>query len=107
LACDIASRSAKALDQPRFDRIAAICENDRNCRGRSLSRGRYFGPTERKNDRDAAAKQLVGQGRQSIVVTVRPALLNCDVATLDVAGFAQALPEPRHELCVCIIRLTV
>src|SRR5262249_16416859 len=45
-----------------------------------------------QNDRSyAAIHQLSRLLRKSIVLSLRPAVFECDVATLDVAGFSQAL----------------
>src|SRR5262249_29731703 len=47
----------------------------------------------RHNPVHPATNEIACQVRQSIVTTFRPAVLDCDVASLDMAGFAQALAE--------------
>src|SRR5262249_37858387 len=44
-------------------------------------------------DRDLAADQISRQARQPIVLTLRPAIFDRDVAAFDIAGFGQALVE--------------
>ena len=47
-----------------------------------------------------ARDKIGGQGRQPIVVAVRPAIFDGDVAALDIAGFAQALVERATIGCI-------
>src|SRR5215467_3983249 len=40
-----------------------------------------------------AANQIGRQRRQSVQLTFRPAVLHCDVAALEIAGFVEASPD--------------
>jgi hypothetical protein len=42
--------------------------------------------------------QIVGQRRQSVVVPLRPAVLDPDILTLDIAGFLKALANRRRKM---------
>jgi len=45
------------------------------------------------DDRDRPADQFGRQRRQAIVLLLRPTIFDRDIASLDVAGFAQAMEE--------------
>jgi hypothetical protein len=53
------------------------------------------GPAARNDDSNSAANQVGRQFREPIVVVVRRAKFDGDVAAFDVAGFPQALAECR------------
>jgi hypothetical protein len=66
-------------------------EDDRDRRSRGLRR-RYGRASSDQNDYSyAPIHQLKRLLRKSIVLSLRPTILDCDVATLDVAGFSQPL----------------
>ena len=67
-------------------------EDDRNRRGRRLGRQRRCA-AGRGNHGHLTANQIGRQCRQSIVLTLRPAIFDRHVAAFDIAGFAQALAE--------------
>src|SRR5207248_2429475 len=82
-------------------------EYDWNSCGRRLGR----------EDRNTAARcgdhgypafdQLGGKGRQAIVAVFRPAVLDREVAVLNIAGIAQAATEPGYQIGEEVGRLGV
>ena len=90
---EIAARPVQAGDQPERDRIGAGEEHDRNGPGRGLG-GEHAEHLAGDGDhRDLSADQVGRQRRQPVVLLLRPAIFDRDVAALDIAGFAQALAE--------------
>src|SRR5262249_50463702 len=92
---DIAARPAQAHDEPDRDRVLAGRKDDWDGRGRGFGGLCRNGPAARNDDSNSAANQVGRQFRQPIVVVVRRAKFDGDVAAFDVAGFAQALAECR------------
>jgi hypothetical protein len=90
---EVAARPIEARDQTGLDRVVASAEDDRNLRGRGFGRAYRQRAAGRRNHADSAADQIRCQFRQSIVIIVRPAVLDHYIAALDVAGFAQAFAE--------------
>src|SRR5947209_6415750 len=95
---DIATRPVEACDEAEFDRVAADREDDRyrrscrlgcNCRG-GLGRSDHCHLT---------AYQIGCEVGQSIILPLRPAILDRHVPALDMAGLAQALAECSHKVC--------
>jgi len=78
-------------DESKLDRVAAREEHDRNRRRRGLRR--LDRKAIRGHDVHPTTNEIGCQFRHSIVPTFRPAIPDCDVASLDVAGFTQALAE--------------
>ena len=50
----------------------------------------------RVDDRHLAANQIGRQRRQAIILTLRPAVFDADIAVFDIAGVVQALAERRQ-----------
>ena len=79
--------------RPSCDRVAADGEDNRNGCGRRLG-GKCRGSAPGCDDHvHLPANQIGRQRRQSIILTLGPAVLDRHVAALDIAGFAQALAE--------------
>jgi hypothetical protein len=53
----------------------------------------------RSDHRHLTAYQIGCQVGQSIILVLRPAILDRHILALDVAGFTNALPECGHETC--------
>ena len=102
----LCSRPAKAPYETARDRVRAAGENNRNCRGRSLCNLRRDVAASRDHG-DLPAYQVGRQRRQPIVVTIRPAVLNCHVLALNVAGFLQAAEDRLRDVCECVGRSIV
>src|SRR5215471_6560921 len=94
---DVAARPTEACDHTGLDRVAAEAEDDWNRSGRGFGRERRGDATRRCDDSHRAARQIGRQFRQSIIVIVRPAVFDRDVAALGVAGFAQPFAERCYE----------
>ena len=95
---DVAARPVEAGDETSLDRVAAGAEDDRNCRGRGFGRECRWHAARCGDDGHPAADQIGRQFRQSIVLTLCPAVFDRDVLAFDVAGFAQPFAECRHEV---------
>src|SRR5262245_19698679 len=88
---DIAARPVKACHQAELHRIEAGGEHNGNCRRRCpCGQHRNAICCDRV---DLTADQLGRQRWQTIVLTLRPPILDCDVLSFNVAGVFQALAE--------------
>src|SRR5262245_4652107 len=94
--CDVPAWSIEAGDKPKLYGIGPSLEHDRNCRGRSLGSecGRGAGPGDHS---DPPADKISGQGRQSIVMFLRPAVFDRDILPLDITGFLKTFTEGSHK----------
>ena len=90
----VAAWPRQAGDEANADRIIGGVEQDRDGRGRSLGRERGGG-CPRDNYRCMALHQLRRQRRQLIVLSLRVAGFDRQVAALDIAGFSQNLTKQR------------
>ena len=88
----VAARPVEALNEAGLDRIERADEHDGNSRGCSLRRERC-GRRKRRNQTDLLFYQFGRERRQSIILAVRQALCDRDVAVDDLAGFAQSLAK--------------
>src|SRR5262249_23278554 len=88
---DIAAWAIECRHRARFDRIIPRDEYDRNGRSRGPGSCCRRASPDQDDHSYAAIHQLSRLLRKSIVVSLRPAVFECDVATLNVAGFSQAL----------------
>ena len=95
---DIAARPVEAGDEAEFDRVAAAYEDDRDRRSRRLGCN-CRGGVVRGDHCHLTAYQIGCEVGQSIVLVLRPAILDRHVPALDVAGLAQALAECGHKVC--------
>jgi hypothetical protein len=78
-------------------------EDDRNRAGRRLGRERAGGRGRREHAYPAL-NEIGEQRRQPVVLPLRPAKLDRDIAALDVAGIAQALAESVDQVAECVGR---
>jgi hypothetical protein len=101
----ISSRTVEAGDKADPHRVVAAREDDRDRRGRGL--GRHGRGAIRRDHRHLATDQVGCHGRQPIVHAIRPAILDCDIAALDMTGFVQALPERAHAIRIPVSRCAV
>src|SRR6516165_5338498 len=90
---DIAARPVEAGDHARLQDDIAAQENDWNGCGGGGGRFHHGRAAGRSDHGDAAVEQISHQSRQSIVAAFRPAVFDEYVATLNIAGFLQALAE--------------
>ena len=84
---------ARLATNPKFDRVIASTEHNRDSRRRHLRRKRLSTIDRHDNDRRLTANQLSHQFRKACKFTLNPNVFNCDVAALDVPGFAKAGAE--------------
>src|SRR5262249_10163948 len=67
-------------------------EHDRNCCGYRFRR-RCPGHASREDRADPASNQIGREGPQTIILAFRPSIFDRQVATFDIADFAQSLME--------------
>jgi hypothetical protein len=94
---DVAGRTAEAWNQPHPDRVASDREHNRNGRGRRLCRQRRRGAADRRDQSNLSADQIGRERRQPLVIALRPAVFDRDVAALDEAHPTEALVECGHD----------
>src|SRR5439155_16939460 len=94
---DVAARSIQASDKAKLDWVQAEAEDNRNRLGCRLGRECHGRAARRSNDSHTAADEIGHQFRNSRKVVLCPAVFDCDVLTLDVAGFAQSFAESREQ----------
>jgi len=99
-ASDIAAWPCEAGDEANLHRVRADANDDRNCLCRCFGRESRGGGPQHYDDSHFATDQLGRQPRQSVVLAVRPPVFRRHVLALDVADFAQALPEREQTVCV-------
>jgi hypothetical protein len=94
--CDtgnVAARSIQAGDETGLDWIASSAENDRDRPSRSLGFHYRSRALWCDNHRHAPTNQIGRQFRQSLIVIVRPAEFDRDIATFHEPSFAQTSAE--------------
>jgi hypothetical protein len=82
----IGTRPVEAADEAELHRVTASREHDWNRRGRVLRSARRRG-VARKNNGYLTANQVGRQCGHSIEVTLRKAIFECHILTLDETGF--------------------
>src|SRR5262245_40757074 len=95
---DVAAWSVEAGDEAKLNRVTAGCEDDRDRRSRRLGYNCRRG-VMRSDHRHLTAYQIGCEVGQPVVLVLRPAILDHDILALDVAGFANALPECGQIAC--------
>src|SRR5262249_25436280 len=88
----VAARPVETGNAAELNRVAAGCEDDRDRRSRRLGRNCRGGVT-RSDHCHLTAYKIGCEVGQSIVLVLRPAILDRHVLAFDVAGFTSALPE--------------
>jgi hypothetical protein len=94
---DITAGPVVARHQADLHRVLAAREDDGDCcrGGLGRQRGRRAAGADH---RDPGTHKIVRQRRQSIVLTLRPKVLDADISVLDIAGFIQAAAEGGNEM---------
>src|SRR5215831_2015591 len=95
---DVAARPVETGDEAELNRVAAGYEDDRDRRSRRLGYN-CRGDIMRSDHRYLPAYQIGREVGQSVVLVLRPAILDRHILTLDVAGFTNALPECGQITC--------
>src|SRR5262245_16917157 len=91
--CCVPAGPIKAGDEAKPDWVVAGNEDDRYRRCRRLGREPGVDAPGRRNDGHLTANQIGRQRRQSIVLTLRPAVIDRRILTFDVTAFLEALVE--------------
>src|SRR6516164_7028985 len=94
---DVATRPVKARDETSLDRIECCDEDNGNCRGRDLRRERC-GSSQRRDQVHPPVHKIGRKCGQSIILTIRQALLDHYVPTNDIASLGQSLTERNDPL---------
>jgi hypothetical protein len=92
---DVAARLAEARDKAKPNRVRAQFKDDRNGRGRRLCRKRCRS-CRRSNHGHMTMNQVSRHRRQPVMLVLRPAIFDCDVAAIDVTGLAQPFEKGRQ-----------
>jgi len=92
---EVAARPGETGDETRLDRVVVASEDDRNRRSRIFRRQcrRIAGGCDYGNP---AADEIGGQCGQPIIATLRPAIFDRHILSLDVPGFTQPSAEADH-----------
>jgi hypothetical protein len=90
----------EARDQTELDRVTAGAEDNRNGRGRGLSRAWRNNAAGRGENGNPTTHQISGQFRQSVELALRPAIFDREVLAFDIAQFAQPLAKRQRVACV-------
>jgi hypothetical protein len=86
-------RPCEARNQTELDWVDPDPEHDRDRRGRSLGGESTGREAWRRDQGHATADEVCQQRRQAVVLTLHPVVFDPDVASLNVARFAQALAK--------------
>jgi hypothetical protein len=96
-ACNVAARPVEAVDEPKFDWIAAKHENNRGRGCDTLRCYRGYGAARRNDHFSLAAEEIVNHWGNSRRLPICPAPINRHILSLDIACGLQALSEPVRE----------
>src|SRR5262245_21565473 len=88
---EVTAWSVQTCDKSKFNRIEPDVKHGWNCGGSRLSRQCSRGAGGHGNDGHFAPNQLGHYCGKPLVVTLRPAIFNRHVPTVDVTAFTQAL----------------
>src|SRR5262245_34740381 len=94
----IAAGAIEAGHEALVDRVRSNHEDDRDRRRRRLCRPCRLRTAGSRDHGDRPARELGRQRRQSISSALGPAVIDADIAMLDIASLAQAAPERRDEV---------
>ena len=92
---DVATRSIQITDEAELDRVGAGFKDDRNGGGRGLGCNRRGGACC-SNHRDLTGNQICHHRRQTVILTLRPAIFDRHIVALNIACFAQTFEKGRQ-----------
>src|SRR5262245_30007856 len=96
---EVSAWARETGDEARRDRVVAAGKDDRRRGGGALRRVCCKVPAACDNQVDPTADEFGGQRRQPIILTLRPAVLDCHVLALDITSLFEALSERGHVCC--------
>src|SRR5262249_27787341 len=96
-----------AVYKAAFDWVVAAREDDRDCTGRLHGDERRIVASCRGDHGHLTSDEISRERRQPIQSSLRPAIFDRDVLTLDVTGFVQATAERAHYGSVRPSRLSI
>src|SRR5262249_34704348 len=94
----IAAGAVEAGHEALVDRVRSNHEDDRDRRRRRLCRPCRLRAAGSRDHGDRPARELRPQRPKSISSAPGPAVIDADIAMLDIASLAQAAPERRDEV---------
>src|SRR5262249_47371414 len=94
----VAAGMIEAGDEAEPDWVGTYTEDNRNRVGRGFGGEGRRRAAWRCDDGHLAMDKVCGHTRQAIELILRPAIFDRNVATLDEAGFAQALTKAGNEM---------
>ena len=96
----ISAGLVETADEPDPDRVGGLHKDDRDRLGRSFGCKRTSRALQSNDHRYLTANQLGDQRRESIVLTLRPEVLERHVPAFDVTGVTQASVKSRENLAL-------
>src|SRR5262249_52903500 len=93
---DVAPRPIDTGDKAAFDRVVAAREDNRDCTGRLHGDERRIVAAGCGDHSHLTSNEISHERRQPIQSSLRPAIIDRDVLTLDVTGLVQAAAETGH-----------
>src|SRR5262249_21766453 len=100
---DVAARSRQTLDDACADRISRSREHDRDHRCRLLGRERRESVVRHDNI-DLKPDELGGDLGKSLVASLGPAILDCEIAAVAPPQFPQSPDKGRSQFALCRCR---
>ena len=91
----VSARTIKAGHQAELHRVAAGGKHDGNDRRRSLGGNARRGDAGGGDDRNLTTDQIGGKRRQIVILALRPAILDRNIAALNIADSQRGLPGTR------------
>jgi hypothetical protein len=104
---DVAARPIDAGDKAAFHRVVAAREDNRDYTGRLHGDERRIVASGCGDHGDLTSNEISRERRQPIQSSLRPAIFDRDVLTLDVTGFVQATAERGHYGSERLSRLSI
>jgi hypothetical protein len=93
---NVPARLIQACDQAVLARVVVAREDNWNCSGSGLGHECRIVSPGCGNHRNLTLDEIGRQHRQSIRMSLSPAIFNRDVLAFDIAGLVQALAERGH-----------
>src|SRR5262249_61543495 len=95
---NVAAGTVETGHQASCDGIAAYNEDDGDRRRRGLRGTRRDGISGRSDYRNLMPYELVRERRESIVSSLRPAVFDNHIPTINAGGFTEALMKRSHKV---------
>jgi hypothetical protein len=87
------TRPRQAFDHAQLNLVTTHLKDDRLTCGRSFRRERHRSAAGCDDDVHIPGDQIRSQSWQSLVLSLRPSIIDCDIAAFDIATFAEPFVE--------------